>query len=236
MNNRTFPLTIACLLPAGSAIAQQKQTAEGAQKFLASLKDRGADIINVGFVDGNGAIIPLQGTETYHSAWVRGSGVEETAYKYQPDPKTTPISQPMKFYFGVQALDAVNASGRPDACVTRIAKMYVSPQEKLEDRTVSEGTFPEKKLVGYKDSPIRWYHEWKLEDPLQKFAAPHYIEWGKAKVARTTDSALIVVTAPGPNFWTQLVFAPKDADLVDRIEYAAKFLQMSCDKAADTGF
>jgi len=236
---KTLPLIITCLLAAGSANAEQKQTAEGAQKFLASLKARGPDIVNIGFVDGNGESIPLQGTETYHSAWVRRSGgteVEETAYKHQPDPKTTPISQSMKFLFGVGALDAVNAGGKPDACVTRIEKIYVSPKEKLEDHSVTENTFPEKKLVGYKDSPIRWYHEWKLEDPLQKFAAPHYIEWAKAKVARSADGSRVNVTAPGPTFWTRLVFVPMDADLADRIEYAAKFLQMSCDKTADTGF
>ncbi|MES1264640.1 MAG: hypothetical protein ABUU24_03185 [Variovorax sp.] len=233
---KSLPLLIACLLAVTVAHAQQQQTAEGAQKFLASLKTKGADIINVGFLDGNGANIPLQGTETYHSAWLRGGGVEETAYKYQPDPKTSPITKPMQYLMGVVALDAVNSAGKPDACVTRVEKIYVSPQEKLADREVTDGTFPEKKLIGYKDSPIRWYHEWQLEDPAQKFAGPHYIEWSKAKVSRTTNGARILVTAPGPKFWTQLVLVPGDPDLADRVEYAAKFLQMSCDATASTGF
>ena len=235
----TLPLIITCLLAASSANAEQQQTAAGAQKFLASLKSRGAEIVNINFVDGNGAPIPLQGTETLRSAWVRRSGgveVEEPAYKYQPDPKISPITRTMQYLFGIVGLEAVNASGKPDACVTRIAKIYVSPQEKLEDHSVSEGTFPEKKLVGYKDSPIRWYTDWKLEDPLQKFAAPHYIDWRKAKVARTADGTRILVTAPGPQYWTQLSFVAMDADLTDRIEYAAKFLQMSCDPTANTGF
>lgn len=239
LSTRTFPFILACLLVTGSANAEQQQTAEGAQKFLASLKTRGAEIVNVNFVDGNGAPIPLQGTETLRSAWVRRSGgveVEEPAYKYTPDPLVRSITRPMQFLFGIVGLDAVNASGKPDACVTRIPRIYVSSQEKLEDHTVSEGVFPEKKLVGYKDSPIRWYTDWKLEDPLQKFAAPHYIDWRKAKVARTADGARILVTAPGPGYWTQLSFLAMDADLTDRIEYAAKFLQMSCDPTANTGF
>jgi len=229
---------ITSLIAAGSASAQQNQTADGAQKFLATLISRGPDVVNVTFVNANGESIPLKGTETFHSAWIRRSGgkeYEETAYKHQPDPKVTAIEKNMGWMLGVDALDAVNADGKADACVTRISKIHMAAKEVLEGSTVDENTFPEKALIGYKDSPIRWYHSWKLESPLEKFAAPHYIDWSKAKVSRTADGR-VYVNAPGPNFRTLFVLVPNDPELSDRIEYAAKFLQMSCDKSASTGF
>jgi hypothetical protein len=60
------------------------------------------------------------------------------------------------------------------------------------------------------------------------------IDWGNAKVSRSPNSE-ITVTSVGQAFPTiHVSFAPGDLNLADRIEYAMKFLAMSCYEGART--
>ena len=47
----------------------------------------------------------------------------------------------------------------------------------------------------------------------------------------------VTVTSKGQSFTkVHLTYAAGDLDLADRIEFAMKFLKMSCDNSANTGF
>jgi len=66
-------------------------------------------------------------------------------------------------------------------------------------------------------------------------APPHRIAWSKASIVRDQNGVMAVM--PDPRFrQLSLVFLTTNAELQDRIEYAMKFLQMSCDTTAATGF
>ena len=66
-------------------------------------------------------------------------------------------------------------------------------------------------------------------------APPHRIAWGKASIVR--DQGGVMATLPDPKFkQVSLIFRTTNAEMQDRLEYAMKFLQMSCDATADTGF
>lgn len=66
-------------------------------------------------------------------------------------------------------------------------------------------------------------------------APPHRIEWGKVDISRSSGS--VGVSTPDARFGRFfLSFSAPDPDMIDRIEYAMKFLKMSCDATASTGF
>ena len=71
--------------------------------------------------------------------------------------------------------------------------------------------------------------------PAQAMAPPHNIPWGKVTVSRGPGG--VVASVADPRFkQVSLIYRTTDAALQERIEYAMKFLQMSCDATAATGF
>ncbi len=63
-----------------------------------------------------------------------------------------------------------------------------------------------------------------------------FIDWRKASIIRESGSISIVTPTPMGSGLVSVWFKTSDKDLLDRIEYASKFLQMSCDPTANTGF
>lgn len=217
-----------------SAIAQsQTQTAGGAQKFLASMIGRMP--VGVQFRDGQGNQVPMRGTETT-------THLLEKSYNLPVAGETTkPVSRAPQWPMTALKLDAVDSDGHASACTTRIAEFDKDPREQLEYQSkIMLNTGRAHSILGrWLNKPDDVYaQEWdvvtKLEDPRVTFAPPHYIDWGRAKIERSEDR--ISIKSPGPEFEIWLDFFPADEDLKDRIEYASKFLQMSCDAAADSGF
>jgi hypothetical protein len=61
------------------------------------------------------------------------------------------------------------------------------------------------------------------------------IDWSSAKVNRNADGS-VTVTSRGQAFPTiYLTYVPGDPDWADRIEYAMKFLMMSCGESVSAG-
>ena len=79
-----------------------------------------------------------------------------------------------------------------------------------------------------------------------RFAPPLFVNWGKVQVSRavvtnptgawTTINAQFSGNARDPQPPMSFRLSTQDTGLADRIEYAMKFLQASCDITADTGF
>lgn len=218
------------LAPLG-AHAQAAQTAEGAQQFLAAMAKKG--LARVRFVDAVGRSNYVTGKYT---AYIERTKFGLTSL-FSDKGKETREDLPEQFIekqmedFGASELAAMDANGNADVCTTRIAGVVPrGPYDDYNGNTWSESGAMSATSATKTE---RWTYE-----PITKFAgSPHFIDWSDAKVDRGLDGTSITVTAKGQVFATnQLVFVSGDADLVDRIEYALKFLKMSCDQSMDTGF
>lgn len=125
----------------------------------------------------------------------------------------------------VRATDNVDQNGKNNPCVTRITELD------YENTTVySRGERWNSAADGV-----------TILRPLADFPSPRYINWGKVSITRLTNSMkdgsdkrdLIVATSSGGDGYGLNVADPLVAD---RVEYAMRFLQASCDEAASTGF
>ncbi|MBN8793273.1 MAG: hypothetical protein J0I01_13690 [Stenotrophomonas nitritireducens] len=130
-----------------------------------------------------------------------------------------------------KAIDDIDENGERNPCVTRITDIQLS-------------------MPSIYAKGVRWNmgDSAVLSVPAGGFKVPRHIHWGKVSVSRQTV-ALEDGTMPSHHVyasqttafgtsgnWESIGFAPYDVSLADRIEYAMKFLQASCDTSAETGF
>lgn len=208
-----------CLV-AATAGAHAAQTAEGAQAFLAAMAKQG--FARATFVDALGRPNHATGTHTVEISRIKLSIKEE---------KSSNAVEKSLGEFTLAGLSYGDAQGAADACTTRIEGVQM-PANAFEHSSTSweEPGFLTSVTVLKNES-------WNYTEGFQKFAGPHFIDWRQAQVVRSNDGSRIDVRAKGQAFPTNILsFVPGDPELADRIEYAAKFLRMSCDEAAATGF
>lgn len=214
------PVVLAGMLAALGAQAQQAaQTAEGAQKFLSALARKGNAY--TWFVDAAG-----------RTNYVRGKSVETVTHigviMGNEERKYEKVIEKQLSSFLVQELDTQGPDGKSDACMTRIAKWQL--RETLVDsrswQTTDEGI-----LI---DTPILHAETSTYELPPE-LAAPRWIDWRNVKIARTTNGAQMTASFKEKTFTAHLAFTG-ETELVDRVEYAMKFLKLSCDDTTSTGF
>lgn len=127
----------------------------------------------------------------------------------------------------VSQIDDRDASGESNPCITAIRGLDYS-RVLLE----SSGVF-----YNPEESPLPAFPG--------VFGTPQFLDWGNASIIRsvgTTSTSTSYVTSAtfrlngsnGPNASFRL--STSDPDLADRIEYAMKFLKMSCEPPSSTGF
>jgi len=127
----------------------------------------------------------------------------------------------------VAQLDDRDATGNSNPCVTTIRGLDFS-RILLE----SSGVF-----YNPQESPL---------PPFPGvFSTPQFLDWGNASIIRSvgvnsvstwyvTSASFRMNGSNGPTAAFRM--STQDADLADRIEYAMKFLKMSCEPASTTGF
>ncbi|HEY8880473.1 MAG TPA: hypothetical protein VIN03_23085 [Roseateles sp.] len=231
MNKMQWMLALAAFAAALSplqALAQQQaepaprpqsgQTAEGAQRFLSTLVKKG---------NGYAWFVDAQARTNY----VRGKAQRTTTHVGvlgNDEEKTERAIEKQLGAFAVTAIDTQAADGRPDACMTRIAKW--EPKEALSEsknwQTTDEGI-----LI---DTPIL-HVETSTYELSPELLAPHWIDWRNVKLARSTNGAQMTASFKERNLTAHLSFTG-ETELMDRVEYAMKFLKMSCDDTTATGF
>ncbi len=127
----------------------------------------------------------------------------------------------------VSQIDDRDASGASNPCITAIRALNYS-RIVLE----SSGVF-----YNPEESPLPAFPG--------VFGTPQFLDWGNASIIRsvgTTSTSTSYVTSAtfrlngsnGPNASFRL--STPDPDLAERIEYAMKFLKMSCEPPSSTGF
>lgn len=207
-----------------SVAAQGAQSADGAQQFLATMAKK--VMTRVSFIDASGRNNYVTGKFTGEVKTTKGSifGTKEIV-------EAVPEQVVEKQVADVRAsvLEAIDAYGRPTACATRLTEVVApSYDDSSSDTTNDNHSFSFKVTT---TSVQRKY------EPLTKFMSPaQVIDWSNVKINRSPEGA-ITVTSKGQSFaWLQLTYVAGGPDLADRIEYAMKFLAMSCDSTASTGF
>jgi hypothetical protein len=205
------------LLPVRAMQAQPTQTVEGAQKFLAKLVEGG-----VVYVD---AYIPKMAYTVSRQKWkkkfLQGMVLIED----------TTETQTRSYVVKVLKLDSYDdRRGANDPCMTVVRQVDLDPKylSKADDDTT------------YSDGSGRY--KYTYTNPVYRVI---YIDWRKAVVNRDIDTwtqgddIKTFRNANAVAAWdsqSSIQFRSGDKEMLDRIEYAMKFLKMSCDQTADTGF
>lgn len=128
------------------------------------------------------------------------------------------------FVVDISAMDNINKAGKDDPCVTRISRFDGRQSVYSNSGRRLPLDYPGVSLVG----------------SLGEFPAPRYIDWRNVSITRTPNfvdggnryELVLARSNTGDGFG----FNVADATMVDRIEYAMRFLQASCDANANTGF
>ena len=204
--------------------AQNAPSADSAQQFLAMQLKKVAT--QVRFVDAAGRTNYVTGKHTGSIKTIKG-GIRKTRETNEALPER--IVDKQLSDLRVAELHAIDSYGRPNACTTRITQV-VAPDYNETKSDVGDDTRAFSFTLTYTDQ--QWTYE-----PLEKFMTPaQVIDWSSVKINRSPEHYL-TVTSKGQAFPAiHLTFYSSDPDLADRIEYAMKFLAMSCDAGAGTGF
>ena len=222
MKNKRWMTTLCALaaaLWAASAQAQQAaQTAEGAQRFLSTLVKKGNGY--TWFVDAQGRTNHVRGKATKKTTHVGVLGNDEEKSEWLIEKQLTA--------FSLTQIDTEGADGKPDACMTRIAKWDVREplSENKSWQTTDEGILIDTPILHVENSA------YELSPEL---ASPHWIDWRNVKLSRSTNGGQMTASFKEKNYTAHLSFTG-ETDLVDRVEYAMKFLKLSCDDTTSTGF
>lgn len=205
------------------ASAQVEQTSEGAQIFLSKL-------VNQGNVEARVRLghVASDYTETRYvkkmlRGWVTELQSKRSGCALDADgshsssmscfPERAVLSFSSSFAGGAES----------EVCNSLITQIRFLPRDTVK---VSEPDFNE----SY--STYRYAHEKSLMEAL---ALPLAFDWRQANVSRNSSS--VTAQAPHSRFKNvTLSFNTSDPGMLDRIEYAARFLTMNCDVTVGTGF
>lgn len=146
---------------------------------------------------------------------------------------------PIKEFFVVK-VSKLFVSGWYEA-ENRTKNIAVPYETKIEGLTFQDGcvwrvgvTVAERFKRAYEHVPINGRVETTTYGDMPVVAIE--IDWGLVSVKRDVGKSSIQVRLKNPKYTYELLEFKADAEMLDRIEYAAKFLQMSCDRTASTGF
>lgn len=218
-----FPmLVVGMLLLSSNAIAQTQQTVEGAQAFLSQVVSGGQ--VNASLVINE--VKMIQRTTEIEKKFMQGCV-----------PTTTSSNGVV---FPVQAtVTRVTSTG--SQCMTALSDLELRHKKYSHDygRSLCEtfGSSSKWEAVIPEISPapvIDWSRatiergQWRGVQ-FQSIGGQAYLQGGSSK-------DIVLVSAPDKNHGTIHFNMSASTELADRIEYAVKFLQMSCDPAAGTGF
>ncbi|KRG46438.1 hypothetical protein ARC20_05425 [Stenotrophomonas panacihumi] len=172
-----------------------------------------------------------QGAQTFLIGITQGGGQAGIFPRYAVLGQSNFNGAPGMLNAWLKSMDSLNEAGNPDPCVTRLLEI-------------------DSRAPGVWAQGIRWSITAPgvgYSAPITAFPMPRYIHWGKASIARVvysydesgTDRTEYIVARymrPGEKTADALVIGASDSGMVDRIEYAMKFLQASCDTSVSTGF
>ena len=212
------------LMSLPAAAAQDAPTADGAQRFLATQAMKVATLVR--FVDSAGRTNYVTGKYAGSVTTVKG-GLRKTKETTEALPERA-IDKQLADLRAAE-IEPIDAHGRPNACATRITQVFAPDYgETKSDVANDNGSFSFK---------VTTTHEQWTYEPVTKFVSPaHVIDWSNVRIVRSPEQH-VTVTSKGQAYHTvHLTYFAGNPDLADRIEYAMKFLAMSCNAGSGAGF
>ncbi len=206
---------LAFLLLPSFAFAQAQQTVDGAQSFLSQLLMQGNVnvLANYQRVDVTYRVTVLNKSrflKVWEASEESAEPVRESKYQ---------IERPVNLL-----MVGKYPSGKKNVCKTTISEIKFSSGDSL--RIVGPDFNRESQT-----QQLRYTRT--VKDAIGD--SPASIFWDRVTVLR--DGNRIVASSDSPRFdRVALIYESGDPEMLDRIEYAMKFLQMSCDSSAHTGF
>ena len=218
-------LAFGVMVSSSAVAAQSEQTAEGAQRFLAQMAEKVHTRVH--FMDAAGRYNYVTGKYSGDVKTIKGGAFGKPKETIRALPES--FTEKQLFEVRASVLEAIDTEGRPNACATRITNVSAPPYDDAKSDAGNDST-------AFTFTLTYTNQTWKYE-PLTKFMSPaQVIDWSNAKVNRNADGS-ITATSKGQAFpWIHLTYVAGDFDLAARIEYAMKFLVMSCDETAGSGF
>lgn len=216
----TLLLAAITLLLSGNTIAQSQQTAEGAQAFL-------SQTVSSGQV--NASLVIKEVRMTRENTYLEKRLIQGCVPK---------ITTKREVVFPVQAkVTRVTSAG--NQCMTVIpTPLDFQPHRYEWDHPDDCDKYTSRvKTIVPEISPaptIDWSKS-TIERGKWRGVEYHYNSAG-AYLRGGYSENTVLVSVPDKNHGTIYFNLTASTELTDRIEYAVKFLQMSCDSAADTGF
>ena len=212
-------VAIAAALSGGATA--QTQTAEGAQKFLRAVVD--GNNVNA-FVVGRVTTVL---TKTYRptSSTEYGFWGEKTTYSQLP-PEVTSVQK--MYAWGAAAIGMGDT-----ACVTRTRSRPVNPARFNYDM---QSAYPAYSVVYQIVGPstitadIDWSRAVIKRGLWASFSNPGYDDITETRF-NAGEPGITVEQGS-----VALEYKSSDPEMIDRIEFAMKFLKASCDRTAETGF
>src|SRR4051812_27623966 len=207
-------LSLAVSLPA--AAAQSAQTAEKAQLYLADVAKQ--LVTRVQFVDAAGRVNYVTGKYTGNVKTIKG-GLRKQKETLEALPEKLVDKQVADVRAAV--LEPIDAWGRRSACTTRITEVTAPVYDDVRTDTQNDTRSFSWTVTNTNES---WTYE-----PLTKFMSPaQVIDWSDARVSRSAEGS-VTVSSRGQAFAAiHLTYFVGDPAWADQIEFAMKFLTMSC--------
>ena len=126
------------------------------------------------------------------------------------------------------ALDTIDAYGRSNLCATRITRVEAPDYNEVKSDTADDS-----RAFSF---TLKYTNEAFTYEPLTKFMDPaEVIDWSDVKVTRNAEGS-VTVTSKGRTYSRiYLTYVAGSQDVADGIEYAMKFLALSCGTGAGLG-
>jgi hypothetical protein len=219
----TAAAAVGAVISSSTAAAPAVQTAQGAQQLLATTAQQ--VVTHVQFLDAAGRANYVTGKYTGEIKTIKG-GLRKQQETIEALPERVVDKQLTDVRASV--LEAIDAYGRPSGCATRITEVTAPPYDESKTDVANDN-----RAFSYKVTHTN--ELWQYE-PLSKFMEPaEVIDWGNAVVNRSPQGTVLVTTTGRSFPYVRLLYQAQDPDLADRIEYAMKFLVLSCGGSLDSG-
>lgn len=212
--NAIFPLFILAFVFAGSAHAQPQQTVEGANKFFSQIMADNRVVVRA-LSSAPATQVRFEKRSKWLSGWVEEkAGTKTVTIPYEAKLKALPFQ---------------------DACVWRVSIPAPKLQQRYEKHLYENvfNVYDYENVIPSVEVEVDWGQSKVMRRNYYNYLSDEYDGYPLygVPVLRSTKHPSIQII--GPEDYLQF---SGDAEMLDRIEYAAKFLQMSCDKTAATGF
>lgn len=209
-----IPLVLVICAFSQPIAAQPAQTVEGANEFFSQIVEDNRVVVRA-LSSAPATKISSEKRSKWLAGWIEEkTGTETVTIPYEAKLKALPFQ---------------------DACVWRVSISAPKLKQRYEKHLYENvfSVYDYENVIPSVEVDVNWGQSKVMRRNYYNYLSDEYDGYPLygVPVLRSTKHPSIQII--GPEGYLQF---SGDAEMLDRIEYAAKFLQMSCDKTAATGF